>query len=279
MRLSEKIKSRRVELGMTQAELCDGGITRNMLSCIENGTAMPSLDTLYFLAERLGVPAGYLLSDEYDIDVYATQNTKAEARRLFAQGKHRECVDILSNLRDDDEIFYMLAYSFNALALEQFGYGSLASAREYFLRSIENADKTIYDTRRLKSSSLLYLAICNNVNLPLLEFDESTYLDGTQGYDDIDLYKYMTADMTHEFKNRQYAMHLEAKRLMKERRIPDALALLTKIEDTRRDYPSNPYLFFSLYADLESCYKMILDFEKAYKYSSKRISLLEGFTG
>ena len=57
MDIGRKIKTIRVEKLMTQKELSGELITRNMLSQIENGVAQPSLSTVSYLAERLGVPA------------------------------------------------------------------------------------------------------------------------------------------------------------------------------------------------------------------------------
>lgn len=56
--LGQKIKNARLEMGLTQKELCGGDITRNMLSRIETGDAYPSLETLCCLASRLGLPPG-----------------------------------------------------------------------------------------------------------------------------------------------------------------------------------------------------------------------------
>ncbi|MBQ8005809.1 MAG: helix-turn-helix transcriptional regulator, partial [Clostridia bacterium] len=60
MNIGEKIKNLRTSKLMTQKELAGEEITRNMLSQIENGSASPSLQTLRYLAARLGVPVGYL---------------------------------------------------------------------------------------------------------------------------------------------------------------------------------------------------------------------------
>ena len=39
----------------------------------------------------------------------------------------------------------------------------------------------------------------------------------------------------------------------------------------------NSLLVFNLYKDIEYCYKELLDYENAYKYSTKRLSMIEGF--
>ena len=66
MNIGEKIRELRVAKLMTQSELAGSHITRNMLSCIENGTAQPSLSTILYIASRLNVPAGFLLAEEGD---------------------------------------------------------------------------------------------------------------------------------------------------------------------------------------------------------------------
>ena len=64
MELGEKIRLARLEVGLSQRQLCGEEITRNMLSQIEHGTAKPSMKTLTFLAARLEKPVGYFLDEE-----------------------------------------------------------------------------------------------------------------------------------------------------------------------------------------------------------------------
>lgn len=66
MNIGERIRALRNAKMMTQTELAGKQITRNMLSRIENGSALPSLSTIMYLAARLGVPAGFLLAEEGD---------------------------------------------------------------------------------------------------------------------------------------------------------------------------------------------------------------------
>ena len=75
----------------------------------------------------------------------------------------------------------------------------------------------------------------------------------------------------------EYASHLEAKRLMKERNYIGALQIMKRISEEKAYNEYNAHFMFCLYADIEACAKQILDFETAYKYSSKRLSLIESF--
>ena len=61
MALGERIRQARLEMGLSQRQLCGDTITRNMLSLIENGSAKPSMDTLCVLAARLEKPVSYFL--------------------------------------------------------------------------------------------------------------------------------------------------------------------------------------------------------------------------
>ena len=63
MSVGTRIKELRKAKGLTQSDLVGGEITRNMLSRIESDKALPSLPTLLFLAERLGVSPGYILEE------------------------------------------------------------------------------------------------------------------------------------------------------------------------------------------------------------------------
>lgn len=60
MTLGEKIKEMRKERGYTLVELADGKITKGMLSLIENNKSKPSMDTLEYLAGKLGVSVSFL---------------------------------------------------------------------------------------------------------------------------------------------------------------------------------------------------------------------------
>lgn len=63
MTMGEKLRAARLEAGLSQRQLCQGLITRNMLSQIENGSAKPSLPTLQALAARLDKHVQYFLED------------------------------------------------------------------------------------------------------------------------------------------------------------------------------------------------------------------------
>ena len=83
MDIGQKIKMIRTEKLMTQKELAGGVITRNMLSQIENGIANPSLSTVQYIADKLGLEA-YGVSA--DLNKYAGQSMR-DFREVLARCK------------------------------------------------------------------------------------------------------------------------------------------------------------------------------------------------
>lgn len=103
MTIGEKIRLARTEQGLSQRQLCADQITRNMLSLIENGSARPSMDTLSYLAQRLGKPISYFLNE----NAATTPNAAVmeAARAAFAAGDHAGVVAALADYHSPDPIF------------------------------------------------------------------------------------------------------------------------------------------------------------------------------
>ena len=104
MTTGEKIKALRVGKKLNQAELTEGIITRNMLSQIENGLANPSIGTLRSLAERLGVPLEYLLSEEAGLSDIEKLRQRDEIKKLFSSGDMEKCLSLLEKYDDDESL-------------------------------------------------------------------------------------------------------------------------------------------------------------------------------
>ncbi|WP_236612037.1 helix-turn-helix domain-containing protein [Caldanaerobacter subterraneus] len=60
--IGDKIKALRLQKNLSQSELCGSFMSRVVLSRIENGKALPSLEQLAYLAEKLEVPVSYFFS-------------------------------------------------------------------------------------------------------------------------------------------------------------------------------------------------------------------------
>ncbi len=107
-KLGDKIKAIRNELGMTQKELSEGIVTRNMLSRIENGEALPSLSTLEAISTRLSVPVGYLTDDHDDGTKLKNERLLSMIKKEFAAGNYDLCLQYLDGLEyypDEKDIY------------------------------------------------------------------------------------------------------------------------------------------------------------------------------
>jgi tetratricopeptide (TPR) repeat protein len=60
LRLGERLRQLRVAAGMTQTELAGDRFSKEYVSQIERGKTRPTAETVHWLAERLGVDAGFL---------------------------------------------------------------------------------------------------------------------------------------------------------------------------------------------------------------------------
>ncbi len=98
MALGELLKQARLDAGLSQRQLCGEEITRNMLSQIENGAARPSMDTLRYLASRLGKPVSFFLEEQA---VSPNQPTVCRARQAYAAGEYAKVLELLQGYNKD----------------------------------------------------------------------------------------------------------------------------------------------------------------------------------
>ena len=103
MDLGNKLRTARLEAGLTQKQLCEGLVTRNMLSQIENGSAKPSMGTLGELARRLGKSVSYFLEDT----AVLSPNTQVmeNARSLFDNRQWEAAWAALAAYQEPDPVY------------------------------------------------------------------------------------------------------------------------------------------------------------------------------
>ena len=132
MELGEKIRQARLELGLSQRQLCGDVITRNMLSQIENGSANPSMATLQYLAGKLGKNVSYFLQEEAVLS--PNPALLQQARTAYAQRQYRAVVDMAARYRGPDPLFdeewhYLYALCALALGEQLIAQGALPEAQ------------------------------------------------------------------------------------------------------------------------------------------------------
>lgn len=278
LEIGKRIRELRLSLGLTQSQLTDGYMTRNMLSLIESGTALPSLESAEYIANRLNVPLSYLLSGNTEVPLIKKDTYADTLRELFASGNYEACIDALTDIEEENfETAYIFAYSCFYRGKELAEHGSFAEAERLLKTSLEKCKETVYDTTHVEAVAPLYLAIVSNFQSPLLELDTDSYEHLHHNAYEYELYKYITADYNFDFSTPVLKLHIEAKSLIKKYRFTEAISLLKKIEEMKKD-SYHAFVFFGVYTDLENCYKQLGDFENAYRYSSKRLNLVNVFT-
>ena len=191
---------------------------------------------------------------------------------------YNACVSIITKLDVlDDELNYLLALCFFELGVNNAKIGALDSAYKSLELCLSYCKRTLYDTRRFEAAAPLYIAVTRNISAPLLEFDTQKYESEFGNAMEYEFYKYLILDFNFDFTQYQFKRHMDAKAMIRDRKYQDAVDILSEIEQTKSNYEYNAYVIYSVYSDLELCYKQLFQFENAYRYSSKRLSLLEGF--
>lgn len=284
MQIGERIKALRQSKLMTQSELAGNQITRNMLSSIEHGTALPSLPTAMYIAERLNVPVGYLLAEEADEPAYRKMTAIANIRRAFAAGDWSGTLSLLDATcgnQADDELSLIRATCELGLARAAVESGRLRFAVCALDRALCAAEETVYDTAWLRSRVAVlfrYLAgISATLSSDVLDHDE---IEGARAFDD-ELTEYIMTLEAQEGEARYaaryggslYAERLMALSLMRQEDFQAAQTVLERL--LARDELTFGVLLYEVFGDLEICYRKNDDYKRAYEFAGSRLGLLE----
>ena len=77
MLLSKRLKELRISNGLTQKEFGECvNVTKVSICCYENGTRVPTLETLTKLGEALGVDVDYLLGNDNQVAIKGNKQKK-----------------------------------------------------------------------------------------------------------------------------------------------------------------------------------------------------------
>lgn len=171
--LGQRIKEARLAKKMTQTEVVGSFITRNMLSQIESGNAVPSVKTLTYLAQVLELPSSVLLSDapegtdtDREADTVSAIPPEASAlyraKEAYLAGEDTVAYELLSSADEASPLFDEMQALFARVSLR---LATTRSEEENFSEVLDlaktaatAATKGIYASPEIKSQALLLLS-------------------------------------------------------------------------------------------------------------------------
>ncbi len=294
--LGARIREARLKKGLTQSELAGDDVTRNMLSRIENGAALPSLPTLCAIAGRLGVPPGELLGEAED---YRTLRLTGEFEALASESRFDE---ILSRREEAGEkpsayLSRLLYEACVGAAEKRFREGKLAEASELLKTALEYdagsspaADRAFL-LERLTATSPTAASPAPPAPDPM--FREMIFgrnqlavwlwarqlMSGAAGKaysvpdENAAFYESRLRPLIENLPSGVIRSHLEARLDMVHADYLGAKAKLLPLTADENGLP--PTVLYELYQDLELCCKCCGDFENAYKYAGVKLDILK----
>ena len=267
MELGEKLRAARLNAGLSQRELCGDVITRNMLSQIENGSARPSMDTLRYLAGRLGKPISFFLEDQAVTS--PNQQTMAQARAAYRSGEYSQAQEYLNQYKSPDPVFDWEFHLLQALCLLELAKQAAAEARrpyaeELLRQAARSGSETPYYPPAMERERLLLLA----------EVSPAPAVEAALPPDDRELLLRAEAALARKEPARCSA-YLDA---AQDRDRPRWHLLRGEAEFAQADYSAAAAHFLraeeaypvQTVPRLEACYRELGDFKKAYEYACKQ---------
>ena len=148
-----------------------------MLSLIESGNALPSLETTVHIAKKLGVSTDYLLSDEVSLSEATLSSALPTVRTLFNEKRYAACRAYAEKycLGTSDELAMILAFCALAEAKTAVREGKLDTAAALIETAERYTNATAYPTDALRADISVFRSIAVNVQSPRLELDHTVY--------------------------------------------------------------------------------------------------------
>lgn len=284
MTLGEKIRKKRLQLGLTQSELAEGCVTRNMLSQIEHDAARPSMRTLEHLARTLGVSLGWLLEDT-PLDPAAVLT---KAREHWQRDEWEACLALLEEEQTEQESLMLLALCAGRLAEIALAEEQFRRAEQLAQQALSAIDRCIYP---LPGTEVTAAAVVTRCRMADGEGAEEAVTALRERY-----LRAQTAVRCHLVLARY---HLEQEHVQAAEReiwsiaeLPEEnraeyLILRGRIANKKEQF-ENAALYFQqaeelqplpklllreLYAGLERCYKETEQYQLAYEYATRQREL------
>ena len=272
MELGQKLRLARQEAGLSQRQLCGEVITRNMLSQIENGAAKPSMETLRYLAGRLGKNVSFFLEE----DAVLSPNCKVmeQAREAFGQQNAAALRAILDGYRSPDDVFeeewkLLTIHCLVLEAEEAVRTGREIYAQELLDRAEEVAQTALYFTQELSGRMLLLKGRLKSADLEeicrkLPSLDEQLILRAKGALAAEEYVRALHLLESVEDKSRADWNFLRGELYLIGKDYQQAAACFHKTEES---------LEGAVFPKLEICYRELGDYQMAYAYACKQRSI------
>lgn len=290
LRIGERIRSIRESKGLTQKELAGEAVSRNMLSMIESGKALPSVESLVYFSNALSVPVGYFFAGDSELILYSRLDAVKAIRRQLDTDDFDSIIGISSKYSSSDsEMRYYLCLSYLKMAEASLRDQRLVTATAYLKEASDSAEGLPYGSDTV-------IDLCKYLTA-LIEAVPSSYVPDQLINTEItsrlpipsDFIAYLTAysallndqtdiafaiaisGMLQSF----HSLHIRGAVSMKNGNYENAANLLDLA------LSSEGGGFFSRYkllGDLELCRKNLGDFEMAYSLSTSRMEMLGMFS-
>lgn len=262
MELGEKMRKARLEAGLTQRQLAEGIVTRNMLSQIENGSARPSMKTLAALAQRLEVPLGYFLEEAGTAS--PNQAVMESLRRLYDNGQYAEAALILEAYRAPDPIYDREKALLQNLIFLNLAEQAVEQGKErYALELLEKAQENSYCSEAIRHQRLLIQGRIRGqkVSHLLPDLDEELLLRAEEALEEKNHVRAgELLDAARDRTNCRWLL-LRGKAWAAAGNYSDAARCFHGAESR---YPEEAAEY------LELCYRELEDYRQAYNYARKR---------
>ena len=263
MELGEKLRQARMEAGLSQRQLCGEEITRNMLSLIENGSAKPSMKTLQYLAARLGKSVSYFLEETAVLS--PNQVVMTTARKFFDEELFTNALEILKEYRCPDPVYDREKEILLVLTRLELAKDAIRQKRYPYARNLlqETHVETAYLSKELRKKKLLLLGSIPGESVA----DQLPGIDGE-----------LLLRASEAFDSGNYRRSEHLLEAMENHSSPQWHLLLGKLrlrlelwaEAAAHLQQAEPEFPAECVPLLETCYRELGNFQKAYEYACKQ---------
>ena len=286
MNVGEKIRKLRLEKMMTQSELSGDQVTRNMLSLIEKDKAVPSLQTLNYIASRLNVSPAFLLADEREEKMLVKYSKISDIRLAFKNKSYKICMDMCKRLGrhheiKDDEIKLIMAECAIEIAKEEIFADRVRLACTYLDDAVAYSGETSYNTKHVDVAAGLMFDYLGELSPSIvsenLDFEDFSLESAKVLCTDNEFFRYVVAikdtDSEYSFEKEAYRLHAQAKKCIANDELDKAYNLLNDV--LKLNEPLVGVVLYNVFSDLEECCRRMGNSKNTRMYAEEKVTQLE----